>query len=112
MTTVPPTVPSGEGKKVKPGYKTVSEHIAQASTELRDRYEALQFWIKALGDDVQENVLQYYVAFKRLKNFCCVEVHPKSGTILPYVKVAPQAAPLEEGFTAMCGKSVISVREI
>lgn len=89
----------GSGKKGKPGYKTVSEYIEQASTELRDRYEALRAWTKALGDDVQQNVLQYYVAFKRFKNFCCVEVHPKSGTILLYVKVNPSTVQLEDGYT-------------
>lgn len=87
------------GPKAKAGYKTVSEYIQQSPTELRDRFESLRAWITALGDDVQQNVLQYYVAFKRLKNFCCVEVHPQSGKIVLFVKVDPSSVEPEEGFT-------------
>jgi predicted transport protein len=86
-------------KKVKPTYKTVTDYIQQASPELRDRFEALRAWAKALGDDVQENTLNYYVAFKRLKNFCCVEVHPRGGVLVLFVKVDPSTIRLEEGFT-------------
>ena len=53
----------------------------------------------ALGDDVQEKQLKYYVAFRRLKNFACVEVHPQSGELLIYTKVDPKSVHLEEGFT-------------
>lgn len=53
----------------------------------------------ALGDDVQVKQLKYYVAFRRLKNFACVEVHPQSGQILVYVKVDPGSVTLESGFT-------------
>ena len=53
----------------------------------------------ALGDDVQIKQLQYYVAFRRLKNFACVEVHPQNGEILAYVKVDPSTVSLEPGFT-------------
>jgi predicted transport protein len=45
------------------------------------------------------NTLVYYFAFKRLKNFACIEVHPNSGKILAYVKVDPDAIDLKTGFT-------------
>jgi predicted transport protein len=38
---------------------------------------------------VQEKTLKFYFAYKRLKNFACVEVHPQNKTILVYVKVDP-----------------------
>jgi hypothetical protein len=54
-------------KKNKTHYKTVSESLAQASPKLIDLFEALKAFLLALGDDVQMNTLNYYVAFKRLK---------------------------------------------
>jgi predicted transport protein len=80
-------------------YKTVSQYLAQADTALRDRYERLRQELMAMGDDVQEKTLKLYIAFKRLKNFACVEVHPQSGHLLVYVKVHPASVHLEEGFT-------------
>lgn len=80
-------------------YKTFTDLLAQATPELRDRYEALRVFLLALGDDVQLKQLKYYVAFRRLKNFACVEVHPQNGQILAYVKVDPESLDLEPGFT-------------
>lgn len=90
---------SAQGAKPKVVYKSFPELLGQASTGLRDRYEALQAFLTALGDDVQVKHLKYYVAFRRLKNFACVEVHPQSSQILAYVKVHPGSVLLESGFT-------------
>jgi predicted transport protein len=79
--------------------KTFSELLAQSDTDLRDRYESLKAFIEALGDDVQINVLKLYIAFKRIKNFACVEIHPVSKQVLVYVKVNPESIKLETGFT-------------
>jgi predicted transport protein len=56
-------------------------------------------FLLALGDDVQTKTLKHYFAFKRIKNFACVEVHPQSKNILVYVKVNPDEVELEHGFT-------------
>lgn len=53
----------------------------------------------ALGDDVQTKSLKFYTAFKRLKNFCCVEVHPRSNNLMLYLKIDPDSIHLEDGFT-------------
>ncbi len=53
----------------------------------------------ALGDDVQIKTLKDYFAFKRIKNFACVEVHNRTRNLLVYVKVNPDQVSLEEGFT-------------
>lgn len=79
--------------------KTVTDFLAQADKTLSDRYGALRAFLIALGDDVQEKTLKNYFAFKRLKNFACVEVHPRTGQLLLYVKVDPDSIELEEGFT-------------
>jgi predicted transport protein len=84
-------------KPTKPA--TVSDLLQTASPDLQDRYERLRAELLALGDDVQEKTLKFYFAFKRIKNFACVEVHPQAKTILIYVKVNPDTVELEDGFT-------------
>lgn len=80
-------------------YKTISEYIAQLTGEFKDRYEAVLAFLQALGDDVQMTVLKYYIAFKRIKNFACLEVHTRDKKILAYVKIDPATVTLEDGFT-------------
>jgi predicted transport protein len=80
-------------------YKTVSEALSQATAAQRDRFEALKAFLLALGDDVQVKTLKYYIAFRRIKNFACVEVRTQSENIVIYVKVDPASKALEQGFT-------------
>lgn len=80
-------------------YKTISQVLAELDGELRDVYEAVRAYLLALGDDVQEKTLKFYVAFKRLKNFACIEVHPTKSSLTVFVKVDPDSITLEPGFT-------------
>lgn len=66
---------------------------------MTDRLEALRAFIVALGDDVQESTLRFYLAFKRIKNFACVEFRPTTSKILLFVRVNPSTVTLEAGFT-------------
>jgi predicted transport protein len=79
--------------------KTVEQHLAKAKQDERNRYEALKAFLQALGDDVQTKTLKHYFAFRRIKNFACVEIHPQSQYILVYAKVNPDSVALKEGFT-------------
>ena len=91
---------SSEQTKInKTGVKTVSEYLAQSDIELQDRFETLKAFLLALGDDVQMKTLKNYIAFKRIKNFACVEVHPQTKNILVYFKVDSDDMTLEDGFT-------------
>jgi len=92
----------GDGTKAKPSgntYKTVTEYLAQSDQELKDRFEAVRAYLAAQGDDVLEKTLKFYFAFRRIKNFACVEVRPQTGNVLVYLKVDPDGIRLEEGFT-------------
>ncbi|MCK1712358.1 MULTISPECIES: DUF5655 domain-containing protein [unclassified Bradyrhizobium] len=80
-------------------YKTISAVIEELDASMVDRFEALRAAVVALGDDVQEATLRLYVAFKRIKNFACVEFRPTAAKILIYVKVDPESVKLESGFT-------------
>jgi predicted transport protein len=79
--------------------KTVTEYLDQSPTELRDLYQATEDFLTALGDDVTHKVTQLYIAFRRIKNFACVEVHPQSKKLLVYLKVDPDTVELDPGFT-------------
>ena len=79
--------------------KTVSALLGQASPELAALYEQLDAYLTALGDDVSKKATKQYFAYRRLKNFACVEVHPQSRNLLVYIKVDPDAVELEEGFS-------------
>ncbi|WP_319805959.1 DUF5655 domain-containing protein [Bacillus cereus] len=79
--------------------KTVSNYLEQSNKQLIDRFEALKLYMLALGDDVQVKILKHYIAFKRIKNFACLEVHPQSDKILLYLKVDPKHVELQSGFT-------------
>jgi predicted transport protein len=80
-------------------YKTISAVIAELDPSMVDRFEALRAFLLALGDDVQETTLRSYIAFKRIKNFACVEFRPSASKILIFVKVDPSTVELEPGFT-------------
>jgi len=79
--------------------KTVSDHLTQADKYQKNRFETLKDLLIGLGDDVQMKTLKHYFAFKRIKNFACVEIHTQTKQILVYVKVDPDSITLEKGFT-------------
>jgi predicted transport protein len=43
--------------------------------------------------------LKLYFAFRRIRNFACVAVHPQAKDLLVYVKVDPTTIDLVPGFT-------------
>lgn len=79
--------------------RTVLDLLAQASPELTALYEQLDAYLVALGDDVSKKTTKQYFAYRRLKNFACVEVHPQSRNLLVYLKVNPDETELEEGYS-------------
>lgn len=79
--------------------KSVSTNLESSSDSLKDLFYELDAFISALGDDVQKKTLKLYFAYKRIKNFACVEVHPSVHRLLVFVKVNPDSIELEHGFT-------------
>lgn len=90
-------VTTAGGAKTK--YKTVTTQMEEAPAALRDLYEAVASHLTAIGDDVTVKVTDYYVAFRRIKNFACVEMRNQLGKILVYAKVDPDTVDLQPGFT-------------
>ena len=79
--------------------KTVSQQIDEASPALLDLYHAVAAYLQAAGDDVQVKPTDLYIAFRRLKNFACVELRNQIGKLLVFVRVNPDTVTLELGFT-------------
>ena len=79
--------------------KTVTQLHEQAPAELRNLYDALEDYLLSLGDDVTKTTRQLYYAFRRIKNFACVEIHPQTRKLLVYLKTDPTSIALEPGFT-------------
>ncbi len=80
-------------------YTTAGELLEKADKGLQELYQDLKAHLLALGDDVQFGELKFYFAFKRIKNFACVEVHPQSSKLLVYLKIGPDRTQLEKGFS-------------
>lgn len=94
-TPVRDAVPTGGKSK----YTTVSDHMAKASPALTDRYESLAAYLTSIGDDVTVKTTDYYIAYRRIKNFACVEFRNQIDKLLVFVKVDPSTVVLEPGFT-------------
>lgn len=77
--------------------KTFDDQLETTSEKLRELYDSIRNYILALGDDVTENKLKLYSAFKKIKNIVCVEVRMKS--IMLYLRLNPEEITLENGFT-------------
>jgi predicted transport protein len=80
-------------------YKTVAQFLEQSDTDLQDLFELVKNFCLEMGDDVQQKELKNYFAFKRIKNFACVEVHPQKKKLLVFVKVNPDTINIQKGFT-------------
>jgi predicted transport protein len=105
VSVTPPEAPSVAPAQASPSgiavgqRMTVEEQLAAASPDLRDLFEATKSYLLGLGDDVQLKPMKYYYAYKRLKNFACVELYRKAKLVTVHVKVEPDSIRLEEGFT-------------
>lgn len=77
---------------------TVGDHLARSPQLLKDLFADLGEFIEALGDDVTVTERKNYFAYRRIRNFACVEVHPQSGRLLVYLKVDPDSVNLVDGF--------------
>lgn len=91
--------PTGSPKSGRIYETTVTEKLGKANQEIKDRFESLKAFVQALGDDVQEKTLKHYIAFKRIKNFVTVEIHPQDRKIIAFVKADFGHTRLDDGFT-------------
>jgi len=98
-TTAAATTTGINSAAVKTKYTTVTDYLSKADAGLTDLYLAVKDYLMGLGDDVQHKTLKNYFAFKRIKNFACVEVKNQDKKVVLYLKVNPDTVDLVEGFT-------------
>ena len=76
--------------------KSFKQYFAEAGTKNQNLFYSIKDYILSLGDDISENQLKLYVAFKKVKNFVCVEVYQNS--LLLHLKLNPDTVDLVPGF--------------
>jgi predicted transport protein len=86
------TAKSGQGPD-----KPMTDVLAQAKPEVQEWFAELREYGLNLGDDVQEKSLKLYLAFRRVRNFCCIVA--QSQRLFLYLRLDPSTIDPEPGFT-------------
>ncbi|MBO4515940.1 DUF91 domain-containing protein [bacterium] len=84
-------------KKSKNYQKTFTEKYNEASEKIKNLYDDLKNEILSYGDEVTENTLKFYTAFKKIQNFICAEIFKEE--ILLHLKLNPSTVTFEKDFT-------------
>lgn len=67
--------------------KTFTEQYESAPTKMKEILDELKDYALSLGDDVSSNILKLYMAMKKIKNFCTLEIYQSK--VLLHVKLNP-----------------------
>ena len=88
----------GTSSQKKSGWKDkdFKQYFAEAGEKNQNLFYSIREYILSLGDDIAENQLKLYVAFKKAKNFVCIEVYQSS--LLLHLKLNPDTVELVPGF--------------
>lgn len=74
-TVAPLEIESTERKLLQNNEKTFMEQYNNAPQKFKEIYDELSYYTTTLGDDVSQSTLKLYSAFKKIKNFCTMEVY-------------------------------------
>ncbi len=88
---------SNDTEKKNYSQKNHIEKVESASENMKQLYQSVCEYIESLGDDIVSNQLKYYIAYKKVQNFVCIEIYNKQ--IVLFLKLNPTNYSLEEGFT-------------
>lgn len=83
-------------KKTRGKDKNFHQYFSEAGEKNQNLFYSIKEYILSLGDDISENQLKLYVAFKKAKNVICVEVYHSS--LLLHLKLNPDTVTLVPGF--------------
>lgn len=75
----------------------IEEKIKKSPKNIQELYFSIKDYILSKGDDISENKLKLYVAFKKVKNIVCLQPYKKE--IVLYLKLNPDKEVLIEGLT-------------
>lgn len=76
--------------------KDFKQNFAELGEKNKTLFYSIRDYILSLGDDISEEQLKFYVAFKKAKNFVCVEIF--QSYILCLLKLNPDTVELIPGF--------------
>lgn len=77
--------------------KSHLEKLSSVSQDMKDLYFSICNFIESLGDDISQNQLKLYLAYKKVQNMVCIEIYNKQ--IILFLKLNPETVMLETGFT-------------
>lgn len=98
-TTPSPSESTASGPRPKTkGAKSIIDYIERLDPSTLGVFESAKDFLLNLGDDVQIKTLKWYIAFRKLKNFACVEVNPQKRRVMVYLKLDPKKVTMEDGF--------------
>ena len=77
--------------------KDFKQYFSEAGEKNQNLFYSVCDYVLSLGDDVSENQLKLYVAFKKVRNIVCVEVYQSN--VLLHLRLNPDSVDLQQGFT-------------
>lgn len=86
-----------QAEKSNSTQKTFAQNYEKTPAKLQMVYQSLRNYILSLGDDITENQLKLYVAFKKIKNIACVEILPSK--VILNLSIDPQTVTFEPGYS-------------
>lgn len=97
-TSASTALTAGNGSRPRKD-KTVSEYMQDMGPELAELFADAEIYLLARGDDVTKKVTRFYLAYRRIKNFACLEVRPTLKQLKMFLKLDPDTVDLQEGFS-------------
>ncbi len=89
------------GKKNNSKDESFKQFFEKAGEKIQNLFYSVEEYILSLGDDVTENKLKLYVAFKKVKNIVCAEI--RQSAVVLHLRVNPDTVELISGFTEDVG---------
>lgn len=77
--------------------KDFKQSFSEAGEKNQNLFYSVRNYVLSLGDDVSENQLKLYVAFKKVRNIVCAEVY--QSYVLLHLRLNPDSVDLQQGFT-------------
>ncbi len=85
-----------QAKKNISKYTDFKQFYDKAGKKNQNIFNSVRDYILSLGDDVSENQLKYYVAFKKVRNIVCAEIY--QNYVCLHLRIDPKTVELKENF--------------
>lgn len=89
--------PQTTTKKPAAKDKDFKQYFDEAGEKTQNLFYSIREYILSLGDDISENQLKLYVAFRKVKNFACAVVY--KNWINLHLRLNPETVELVQGYT-------------